>query len=205
MTYRTESPAYDHQHYRSYSDGAYHALPFALCILNRELKIIWSNDLFRDLLPPGDMALGGGMLQTLSFENRYKLQRLVSGKFDEDMISVNLSNNTQKKINLQVIDRGFDQNITLLVSEVVTMSSRLVQSMGSLRERYGLSTAEAMIAQLIAEGTTTVKIAEIRQVSIDTVRSQLRQLREKMGAHTSLEIAAKVFRHCLSDFTEDDL
>lgn len=205
MIYRTEGMANGHQQYRSYSDGAYHALPFALCILSRDLKVIWSNDPFRKILPSGDMAPVEGMLRTLSFENRYKLQRLVSGKFDEDMISVTLSNGIQKRINLQVIDQGFDQNVTLLVSEVVTMSSRLEQSMDSLREIYSLSVAEATIAKLIAEGTGTAKIAEIRQVSIDTVRSQLRQLREKMGCHSSLEIAAKVFRHCLSDFTEDDL
>jgi DNA-binding CsgD family transcriptional regulator len=203
MIYRTEGMAYDHQHYRSYSGGVYQAFPFALCILNRELKIIWFNDHFRRLLPSGDMASCGGMSRTLSFETRYKLQRLISGRLDEDMISVNLAGDVQKNINLQVIDRGYDQNITLIVSEVVTMSARLEESMDSLREKYGLSAAEALIAQLIAEGTTTVKIAEIRQVSIDTVRSQLRQLREKMGAHSSLEIAAKVFRHCLSDFTKD--
>jgi len=204
MFYRTEGTAYDHQNFRRSGGSPDLILPFALCMLNWELKIVWANNLFRDLLPAGDEAFGGDAQRMLSFKNRYKLQRLLSGKFDKTVISVKCSNGRQKKVILQVIDRDFGQNITLLVSEVVTMSSRLEQSMDSLRKRYGLSAAEALIAQLIAEGTATNKIAEIRQVSPDTVRSQLRQLREKMGAHSSLEIAAKVFRHCLSDVTEDE-
>jgi DNA-binding NarL/FixJ family response regulator len=197
MCNKTEIP-YEQKLDQSYAESAYHALPFALCVLDLELKILWSNGKFKELLPTGDVSHSSEILRTLSIRNLHKLQNLLSAKCDKEVISAQFYGREQIYLNFQVIDRAYDQYVTLMVSESETLSSRLESTMNSLRDIYGLSETEVLIARLIAEGNSTRKIANMRQVSVATVRSQLRQLREKMGVCSSLEIAAKVFCNCLS-------
>ncbi len=51
-----------------------------------------------------------------------------------------------------------------------------------LRDRFGLSATEAEIALWLAEGLDTHEIAELRQVSRNTVRNQIQSVLTKLGA-----------------------
>lgn len=57
---------------------------------------------------------------------------------------------------------------------------------------YALSSAEAEIAALLADGHDTAQIAELRQSSWHTVRQQLRSITQKLGCSRQAEIVARV-------------
>ncbi len=65
-----------------------------------------------------------------------------------------------------------------------------IQAAGQLC--HGLSLAEAQIAAQLALGHTVAGVAAARQVSIGTVRSQLRSIFSKLGVASQTELAARL-------------
>lgn len=63
-----------------------------------------------------------------------------------------------------------------------------------LIERYRLSPAEAEVALLIAQGRATAQIAQARQVSVHTVRNQVRAVLDKMQARHRGDITRLALR-----------
>ncbi len=61
-----------------------------------------------------------------------------------------------------------------------------------LRALHGLTEAEAEVAVRIAEGESPAMIAEERQVSVDTVRAQLKSVFRKLGCTRQSELVASV-------------
>lgn len=76
--------------------------------------------------------------------------------------------------------------------------SPMHQVMPGLRERlrrlFGLTTAEAQITILLANGGSLEAISEVRGVSVDTVRAQLRRVFQKTGMHRQGEVICAVAR-----------
>lgn len=62
----------------------------------------------------------------------------------------------------------------------------------ALRIAYGLTRAESDVAIMIGNGATLHEIAEVRQVSIETVRSILKSILNKTGLRRQAELAAMV-------------
>ncbi|QRF57087.1 helix-turn-helix transcriptional regulator [Variovorax paradoxus] len=54
---------------------------------------------------------------------------------------------------------------------------------GALREAYGLTPAEIQVVCGLVNGTSLKKLAQQREISYETVRSQLRQIFAKTGTH----------------------
>lgn len=70
--------------------------------------------------------------------------------------------------------------------------SALAETGGSgqmLRHGFGLTESEIQVASLIAEGMSPREIAEARQVSIHTVRDQIKSALSKTGSHRQAELA----------------
>jgi len=61
-----------------------------------------------------------------------------------------------------------------------------------LRQLFGLSGAEASLAVALAEGMTPDEMADARRVSLNTIRTQLRAVSEKMGCNRLAQVAALV-------------
>jgi DNA-binding CsgD family transcriptional regulator len=61
-----------------------------------------------------------------------------------------------------------------------------------LRPMFGLSPAEASLAASLADGMTPDEMADARRVSLNTIRSQLRAVSEKMGCNRLAQVAAIV-------------
>ncbi|MGG7566257.1 alpha/beta fold hydrolase [Rhodovulum sp. DZ06] len=74
-----------------------------------------------------------------------------------------------------ILMRGLD----LTVSEA---------ALDKLAEAYGLTEAERAIAALSARGFSPAEISAWRDTSVETVRTQLKTLREKTGARSQMEI-----------------
>lgn len=67
---------------------------------------------------------------------------------------------------------------------------------------HGLSRAEARLASLLAEGISLEEAAEALQVSIQTVRSQLKSVFAKTGVTRQAELVALLLTDMLSDQTD---
>lgn len=59
---------------------------------------------------------------------------------------------------------------------------------------YGLSAAESAVCQLLVAGRMQAEVAEIRNVSIDTVKSQSRAILVKTGTRTRVELVTLAIR-----------
>jgi len=59
-------------------------------------------------------------------------------------------------------------------------------------EAYGLTPAEARVAVLFAQGLSPLEISEKRQVSLLTVRSQVKTIRQKMGARNQTDLVRQL-------------
>ncbi len=63
---------------------------------------------------------------------------------------------------------------------------------GPLQQCFGLTRSEAMVAGDISEGRSIADIAEQRQVSINTIRSQVKAVAAKLGCARQSQITALV-------------
>jgi DNA-binding CsgD family transcriptional regulator len=64
----------------------------------------------------------------------------------------------------------------------------------ALQVRFGLTTAEAEIAQAIANGAGLQAVATARGVSIQTVRSQMKAIFRKVGVKSQVQLVSLVLR-----------
>lgn len=62
----------------------------------------------------------------------------------------------------------------------------------TLRQLYDLTIAEAEIAILMAQGVLPKEVAEKRQASLLTVRTQIRSINQKMGTNSHAMLATKI-------------
>ena len=62
----------------------------------------------------------------------------------------------------------------------------------ALHAAYGLTEAEASIACAVTDGEAPKRIAFLRGVSAETVKSQLRSIYRKVGAHGQLDLVRRV-------------
>ena len=63
---------------------------------------------------------------------------------------------------------------------------------GPLRECFGLTRSEAEVAAGIAEGRSIERIAELREVAVSTIRTQVKHISAKLGCTRQSQIAAIV-------------
>jgi DNA-binding CsgD family transcriptional regulator/PAS domain-containing protein len=63
---------------------------------------------------------------------------------------------------------------------------------GLLREVFGLTVAEAGLAQALQSGTAASDYARTRGVSVNTVYTHLRRIKEKTGSHRTAELIRKL-------------
>jgi len=65
---------------------------------------------------------------------------------------------------------------------------------GELRERYGLTPQQIVVARLLGEGHRTADIAERLGVTYSTARNHADQVLRKMGIHSRAAVGAILFR-----------
>lgn len=86
---------------------------------------------------------------------------------------------------------GFGPRALVLVHGAGVDEARVATAARSL---YGLSASESAIAAQLAAGRSPAAIAHERQVSLGTVRAQVRRIYEKVGVSSQLELAARLPR-----------
>lgn len=66
-----------------------------------------------------------------------------------------------------------------------------------LRSQFGLTQGEAVISLALSEGKSPAEIAEDRDVSIHTVRNQIKSAMGKLGVRRQAELVREVLRACI--------
>jgi len=82
-----------------------------------------------------------------------------------------------------------DAQAVLYISDLELTSRRDIHT---LRERYGLTDAEAHLLSLLCSGLSLENVATRRNVSIHTVRSQLKQVFAKTGTSRQSELVGQI-------------
>jgi DNA-binding CsgD family transcriptional regulator len=75
------------------------------------------------------------------------------------------------------------------------MSKHIKQACERLTKQYALSKTEKHIAYLIAMGHKPQEIAEIRERSLETVRTQIKHLMHKVGVSRVNNLVIEVYRY----------
>jgi DNA-binding response OmpR family regulator len=65
---------------------------------------------------------------------------------------------------------------------------------GELRDRFGLTDRQIVVARLVGEGHRTADIADRLGVTYNTARNHVDQVLQKMGVHSRAAIGALLFR-----------
>ncbi|SDU30443.1 helix-turn-helix transcriptional regulator [Halopseudomonas salegens] len=84
---------------------------------------------------------------------------------------------------------GFRPQVMVVVRGLEHDDDQLV---AALRAGFDVTAAEARVAILLADGLSPQAIARQRDVSVNTVRSQLRSLYDKLGVSRQSELAARL-------------
>jgi DNA-binding CsgD family transcriptional regulator len=71
-------------------------------------------------------------------------------------------------------------------------SARHAAAIGTLREAFGLTEAEASLAQALQAGISLASYAQARALSLNTVYTHLRRLREKTGCNRMVALMRKL-------------
>lgn len=75
------------------------------------------------------------------------------------------------------------------------MAKHIKKACEHLTEIYQLTGTEKHIAYLIALGHSPKEIAEIRERSVETVRTQIKHLMHKIGVNKINNVVIEVFRY----------
>lgn len=142
----------------------------------------------------GALTLAGGIVHARGAQGR-ALERGIALACDpKGPISTTLRLESERShsyavtiVPMRVPDAG--RGALLLVREI---GQELRSVEGQLAPLFGLTSAEAAVACLIANGYSPAEAAEMRGVGRETVRSQLKAVMSKMGCHRQSELTAVV-------------
>lgn len=87
-----------------------------------------------------------------------------------------------------VFNRALQPAVMMLFQDAALATSESEELL--LREKFGLSRSEAVLGVLLARGHTLNEAAEIRGVSLNTIKTHLRSMYEKLGLHRRSQLIA---------------
>jgi DNA-binding CsgD family transcriptional regulator len=87
-----------------------------------------------------------------------------------------------------IFNRAMQPAAIILLQDIATAASEAEEAL--LREKFGLSKSEAVLGVLLARGHTLNEAAEIRGVSLNTIKTHLRSMYEKLGLHRRSQLIA---------------
>jgi DNA-binding NarL/FixJ family response regulator len=75
---------------------------------------------------------------------------------------------------------------------VIDPDQRLTLSLEGLKQLYQLTAAETAVAELLFRGHTNEEISDLRRVSLETVKAQVRALLAKTGSRNRTELVSRL-------------
>ena len=175
----------------------------ALLMVDHRHSICYQNDAAQRLLADrSDIHIHENRLAfaTRDEQNRFSqmLDSLPWGR-DEDASANQVFRLGEANEALIVVARVVDSGSHIAERTALLVLHRVVEPNtphvpGLLRQAFGLTRAEAAVATMIAGGDTPAEIAKHRNVSVETIRAQLRVLYAKTGTNRQAELVRLVHR-----------
>ena len=164
-----------------------------------EGKVQTANGLADAILAQGDgLVLRNGQLSCVSATETAALNRLIALSIrsmvvpDEGTMQVSRGEG-RSPLTVQCLPfpnrnwwPGFSQHLAMIF--VTDPDARMVQATERLRQRFGLTPAEARLAWEIVQGGGRKNAAEKRGISVATARSQLTSIFDKTGVRRQSEL-----------------
>lgn len=179
--------------------GALEALTVGVVLLSERGDILEMNDEARRLCrEPGALTAGRGGLVARDPRDNIRLQELrrEGGKCVIDAhgtqpLSILVAPLPRRPRAAWVLD-GPDEATAAVFIQDPTRSPSLSEEL--LVDAYGLTPAETELARAMVEGANLSEEAERRGVSLNTVRTQLKRLRAKLGARSQVDLVLRLSR-----------
>lgn len=157
-----------------------------------EKNVLWMNaSAHAQIASHPVLIISGGRLRARARAHEASLQAAVDWAISQ--LHVDMSASPLKRLARAVI-LGEDDNAAPLVCWVLVEDGKILVSFNDdqmLKRRvaaaqgiYGLTAAQAQVAQLLAQGHDPSLAAEKLGVSINTVRTHLRRMFDRTGAHS---------------------
>lgn len=170
------------------------ALPLPVCVLDETGRYTFQNKAFEFLRKRTTHFIIGKLCKLSSSaaqnELRSCIESLGTGCPQETLYLNGSSSNVALWFTLTAGPKNGEVMMTVLMPNLLTLDAKVLEN--RLREIFKLTQMEAKCAVLLTHGSSAQEIADIRGVSLPTIRTQLKAIREKMNVKTSLAIAAKV-------------
>lgn len=169
----------------------------ALFALNRERKIVYANEYAENLIKSSAelKSVGGHLVAVDAQENAHlqaALQRVGKLRQAESVALRGLNQLCAHRLFLNIaylpataLQSVFD-NAVLMVT-VRSRPDAAQAGLAQLRQSFGLSKAEATVAQAMLQGRNADECSALLGVSITTIRSQLRAIYEKTQTRSHAE------------------
>lgn len=181
-----------------------HRLPRPALVLGTGGTLVLSNDRAAEWLSQsGPIALKGGVLvgtdETTDRQIRESLRRCFDHEENGAKEVIKLRPRSARGVTALSLT-PFVPNASLFAfgaEKRVLLEAHCTEDSGDpdvalWSATFDLTLAEAQVAALMAEGRSAEQIAEKRQVSIGTVRTQIKALLEKTGSERQLEVVARL-------------
>jgi len=183
----------DLQHLRSVNFMT--LIPFPVCVLDQHHKIVFENAAFEITRQRSNFIAQGTLFRLSKASSQHKFSQSLEVLFQGDSTAETIFVDGASPEETLWLSLTYNKSlkevfITILSPDLLTLDKAKLEQ--RLRTLFDLSAMEARCATLLAQGSTAKEIANIRGVSVPTIRTQLKAIREKMDVNTSIAIAAKV-------------
>lgn len=178
-----------------------------VALLRADGRLIYANESFQSIVRRADgIRLRKGMIEIVDAEARDKfnvalaaVRRLRAGEPDRasgaDFFLVRSADGGPYLVSLRpLLGRAGPRHSAQAVAIVFVHDTRARSAMtgGALRELFSLTEAETLLAQALQSGVTLADYARMRALSLNTVYTHLRRLREKTGCNRMTELIHKL-------------
>jgi DNA-binding CsgD family transcriptional regulator/PAS domain-containing protein len=178
-----------------------------VALLQADGKVIYANESFQRIARRNDgIQLGEGMIEFTDVAARDKLNatvaailRLKAGAPDTASVAdfpvMRADGAGSYLVSVRpLIDRHGPSRPSQAVAIVLVRDplGSDAATIGALRELFGFTQAEAALAQALQSGATIADYARERAISLNTVHTHLRRLREKTGCTRMAELIRKL-------------
>lgn len=181
-------------------------MPDAVFALSDTCRVLYKNERAFDLIALSEIFTIKDRELTLSKPSLTNhLHKLVKGASSASTGSMLASggtfnvNHTDRVIEITVLPFRFrhdgaqaDADMAAALVIVRNKAKKTLLDETALKTHYDLTTSEIAIAQLLSSGYSPKEIAAKRNVSVDTVRTQIRSIHKKTGCGSQTQLLAKL-------------
>lgn len=184
-------------------------LPLCALLVNNDGRLVYANQSAKTLLAEGAHLLLVNDIVKPAYSHSVAEFRSLLKRLSEKSIIDTAPRSGSELMQLSSVTGKDKLPLTASISNVTASDDELIllllppatainpQMATMLIESFGFTRAETAVALAVVGGQSVKTIATERGVSINTVRSQVRECLEKTGCHTQRDLIRKILQNCM--------